>query len=243
VTLVPWLLGWRYLELDDELRKAFEVALHAGTAVGLLITLRNELSAAVRELDRHRASTILVSSLPPALAGYLLGGAIERRLGTPGSTAAGLLAGSLAMVFGDRAPQRRRHEEADALDGLWLGLAQASALVPGVSRGGATLAAARWRGFTRQDANRLSRDVGLPVIAGAALRMTLRLARRGLPPGTGAAFAAGGGAAFASALACTRLIRRAEGGRSLLPYALYRSLLAALVLTRLRSGRSRTMKP
>ena len=67
-------------------------------------------------------------------------------------------------------------------DALWLGIAQACALLPGVSRNGATLAAARLRGFTREDANRLSRHVALPVIAGATLLKSVRLARRGLPP-------------------------------------------------------------
>ena len=52
VTLVPWLAGWPYPELDPELRKAFEIALHAGTAAALLIGLRGEVAGAVRGLDR-----------------------------------------------------------------------------------------------------------------------------------------------------------------------------------------------
>src|SRR3989442_1603927 len=81
-------------------------------------------------------------------------------------------------------------------DALALGLAQAASLMPGVSRNGATLAAARWRGFDREDANALSRHVALPVIVGATALKGVRLWRRGLPPGTAGAFAAGIGAAF-----------------------------------------------
>ena len=116
---------------------------------------------------------------------------------------------------------------------LWLGLAQACSLVPGVSRNGATLAAARWRRFTRVDANRLSRHAALPVIAGATVLKGLRLRSRGLPPGSAVLFAAGAGAAFVSTLGSTRLIKALERDSSLLPYALYRVGLATIILRRL----------
>ena len=102
---------------------------------------------------------------------------IERRLGGPRATAIGLLAGAAAMLLADRRPQRRGRGEATAADGLALGLAQASALAPGVSRNGATLAAARWRGFSRDQANLLSRTVALPIIVGATALKGARLAR------------------------------------------------------------------
>src|SRR5579859_8144532 len=54
VSLVPWLLGWDYDRVDSELRKAFEVALHAGTAVALLITLRAEVKDAVHGMSARR---------------------------------------------------------------------------------------------------------------------------------------------------------------------------------------------
>ena len=78
--LVPWLLGWDYGELDPELRKTFEVALHAGTAAALLIALRAEATDALASA-RLRILTAL-STLPTALAGYLLERPIEQRLGT-----------------------------------------------------------------------------------------------------------------------------------------------------------------
>jgi undecaprenyl-diphosphatase len=239
VSAVPWLLGWDYHELDEELRKSFEVALHAGTAAALLITLRDEVGEAVHGLDRRRLVLIALSFAPPAFVGYVLERPIERHLGTPPTVAAGLLAGSLAMALADRVPQTRRHEEAGAKDAVWLGLAQALALVPGVSRNGATLAAARYRRFTREDANRLSRHVALPVIAGATLLKGARLRGRGLEPGTGLAFATGAGASFASTLVSTWLIRQVERDRSLLPYAAYRAVLATIVLQRWSKSRGR----
>jgi undecaprenyl-diphosphatase len=236
-TLVPWLLGWPYPRLDPELRKAFEVALHAGTAAALLVGLRDEVAEAARGLDRRRVTLVVGSFVPPAIVGYTLERPIERRLGTPPTIALGLAAGAVAMWVADaRGPQRRARTEATAADALALGVAQACALVPGVSRNGATLTAARARGFRRADANALSRHVALPVIVGATALKAVRLARRGLPPGVAGAFAAGIGAAFASTLGSVRLIRAVERDRSLAPYAAYRLVLAAVVLRRAQDG-------
>jgi undecaprenyl-diphosphatase len=240
VAVVPWLLGWPYSGLDGELRKAFEVALHAGTAAALLVGLRQEVADAARGLDRRRLQLVVLSFLPAAVAGYALERPIERRLGTPATIAAGLVAGSVAMAVADlRSSGLRRREDAGALDALVLGVAQACALVPGVSRNGATLAAARARGFAREDANVLSRHVALPIIVGATALKGTRLARRGLPAGTTRAFVAGIAASFAATLASIRIIRQVERDRSLLPYAAYRLVLAGVVAARLRGRRRR----
>jgi undecaprenyl-diphosphatase len=237
-TLIPWLVQWDYVDLDDEQRKAFEVMLHAGTAAALLIGLRDEVDEAVRELDSRTVTLIALSFAPPAIVGYLLERPIERYLGTPATIAAGLIGGALAMAVADRSPQTRGHEEAGALDALWLGVAQACALIPGVSRNGATLVAARARRFLRRDANRLSRHVALPVIVGATGLKGVRLLRRGLPARAALPFALGAGASFASTLASTWLIQQVERDRSLLPYALYRVALGSVVIRTLRARRS-----
>ena len=123
----------------------------------------------------------------------------------------------------------RARESAGWRDGLALGVAQACALMPGISRNGATLAAARLRGFDREDANALSRHVALPIIVGASALKGARLAKRGLPAGAGRAVAAGVAASFASTLGSTWLITQVERDRSLAPYAAYRVALAGLV--------------
>jgi undecaprenyl-diphosphatase len=137
------------------------------------------------------------------------------------------------MALADRRPQRRGRGDATAADGLALGLAQAAALAPGVSRNGATLAAARCRGFTRAHSNLLSRTVALPVILGATLLKGVRLRRRGVEPGLRRGMAIGIGASFASTLASQKLIALVERDRALWPYAAYRVGFAALVLGRL----------
>jgi len=235
VALIPWLAGWPAAELDAELRKSFEIAVHAGTALALLIGLRHEVGETVLALDRRRVALLALSFAPPALVGYGLERPIERHLGTPGTIAAGLIVGSAAMAAADACGSGDRpREDAGALDGLLLGIAQTASLMPGVSRNGATLAMARARGFDRADANVLSRHVALPVIVGATLLKGWRLARRGVPPGVDRALGAGATAAFASTLASTWLIRQVERDRSLLPYAAYRVALAFVVIRRLR---------
>lgn len=227
-TLVPWLLGWRYAALDGDRRKAFEVALHAGTAAGLVLGMGSELRCPVR---------LLAGSLaPPALVGWRWERLIERRLGTPATIAAGLVAGGVVMALADRIGARQRRSADVTLgDALALGVAQALALVPGTSRSGMTLAAARARGFRRDDAARLSRQTAVPVLVGATALKVRRLAADGLAPELRPGFAAGAG----SALVSTALVVRSSGlgrrGHRLAPFALYRCALAGLALTRLRA--------
>ena len=148
--------------------------------------------------------------------------------------------------------------EAGLREGLILGVAQALALVPGVSRNGATLAAGRALGFDRVASQRLSWAVGLPVLLGVSARELARVRRRGRCPrgGRAAADAAlrrgrersaapvegltllgGAGAAFFSTGLCARLARRRLRAPALAPFAAYRLLLATVVIVRLRRAK------
>jgi len=234
IVLLPWLAGWEWERLDPEVRKSFEVALHGGAAAALLIGQRRAIAAELRGFDRHRALLLGLSFLPAALVGYAFERPIGRRLGGPRATAIGLLAGAAAMLAADTRPQRRGEGEATATDGLALGVAQAAALAPGVSRNGVTLAAARWRGFSRDQANLLSRTIALPIIVGATALKAERLRRRGVSPRLRRSLAIGAASSFVSTLASQRLIGLVERDRALWPYAAYRAGLAGLVLAKLR---------
>jgi undecaprenyl-diphosphatase len=234
IVLLPWLAGWEWEEIDPELRKSFEVALHAGAAAALLIGQRRLIAEELRHFNARRALLLALSFLPAAVVGYAFERQIEQRLGGPRTTAYGLLAGGAAMVLADTRPQRRGRGEATPVDGLALGIAQAAALAPGVSRNGITLAAARWRGFSRDQANLLSRTIALPIIVGATGLKGVRLARRGASPALRRSLAIGVAASFASTLASQRLIRLVERDRALWPYAAYRGALAVVVLVKLR---------
>jgi undecaprenyl-diphosphatase len=233
IVLVPWLAGWDWERIDPEVRKSFEVALHGGAAAALLIGQRQTILEELRSFDGRRALVLGLSFLPAALVGYTLERPIERRLGGPKATAFGLLAGAAAMLAADTRPQDRGRGDATAADGLALGIAQAAALAPGVSRNGVTLAAARWRGFSRDQANLLSRTIALPIIVGATALKGVRLRRRGASPELRRSMAIGVVASFASTLASQRLIRVVERDRALWPYAAYRAALASAVLVKL----------
>ncbi len=191
-----------------------------------------------RSPDAAGRRVVALACIPPAVAGALLRDPIERRLGTPGTIAAALAGGSLAMVIAERhGGTRRGVADAGALDGLALGAAQAVALIPGVSRSGATRAVARWRGFAPADAAALSGAVGLPVTLGA---LALKGAQaRQIERSEWAPLGVGALASFSSTLAGGAAMRRIGREGSLLPYAGYRLALAAAVVRRLRQNGGR----
>jgi undecaprenyl-diphosphatase len=232
LALVPALLGWDDDPLDAELRKSFDVALHAGTAAALAIALRSEVLEVARSLDARRALGVVQMLAPAAVAALAFERPIEQRLGSPRSVALAQIGGGLALVLADRSPAVRPHSEAGPLEHLLIGVGQACALVPGVSRNGATLTAARLLRFERPAASVLSRHAALPVIAGAALLKGLRLARRGLPREVRAPFAAGATAAFVSTLVSSPLVARMDRARSYAPFGAYRVALGVLALSK-----------
>lgn len=226
VALIPQLLDWPSARLDGDVRKAFEVALHAGTLGGLLLLV-----------PRPAPAWAVVATAPAAVVGFTLEKPIERRLGGVRATAIGLVAGSLVLLWADAAGGEgtRRADDATLADAAVLGLAQACALWPGISRLGLTVAAARLRGFEREAAFDLGRRAGLPVIAGATGLKAWRLARNPPAPEVRGAFAAGMAAALVSTIAAAPL-RRVT---SVAAPAAERLALAGLALRgrRLRAGR------
>lgn len=241
LAMLPRLAGWNWERLDPELRKSFEVALHGGAALALVLLRRGEIADELRRFDLRHMAILTLSFLPAAAVGLGFERLIESRLGGPRMTAVGLIAGGLAMIHADRRPRWRGKGDATPADGLALGVAQAAALVPGVSRNGATLTAARLRGFTRDQANLLSRTVALPVIVGAVALKGVRLARRRIERREKEMIAIGFGASFLSTVASSRLIDLVERDRALAPYGLYRIAFGVVILTRL--GRSRRNRP
>ena len=230
--LLPQLLGWSYSELDDELRKSFEVALHFGTAAALLIALRHEVREVMHYLGARRVIRHALEILPPAVTAKFWERAIEQRAGTAFGVAMSQIGGGLALAAADRRPALRVHGDAGVVDALVIGVGQAAALIPGVSRNGATLTAARLRRFERRSANRLSRHAALPIIVAATGLKGARLARRGLPRELRLPFAVGAAAAFASTLASARLVDVVDSAPSYAPFAAYRVALGAIAAWR-----------
>jgi undecaprenyl-diphosphatase len=237
VALLPHLLGWGYGELPADVRKTFEVALHAGSAPAVVVALRGEPI-----FDLRLALTLA----PPALAGLALERFVEERLGGPRSVAVAQVLAGAALLAADRVPERR--SKPSAADHVAVGVAQALALVPGVSRSGAALTAARSRGLTRAAAASLALRAALPVTAGAGVLKGVRIVREGVAGDLRGPLAAGAVAALASALAALPLARNTRWT----PVAAYRIALGLGTLWRgrknggnctLRSWRVRPIGP
>jgi undecaprenyl-diphosphatase len=225
LVLLPWLAGWE----QPAHRTAFAAALHAGSCAGIAFALRSEL----RALRPGRAAGLLASCLPAAAAGLAVDDVVERRLGGHGQLAAALAAGGALLWLADRCGQDRlvagRRELAVA------SIAQVAALVPGVSRSGATTTALRLLRVERAEASRTALLISLPVTAGAALLPLLRVdptELRALAP----LLAAGIPAAAVSGAAAATASRRRPVGSAAAP-ALYRLTVAAAVLVRQRRSR------
>jgi undecaprenyl-diphosphatase len=197
-------------------RKELEVALHAGALVALAPSLWRL---------RPDARTLALSLAPPVVLGYLFERPIEERLGGPTGLASGLLLGAVALAAADRRVAQPQVVEVDARRALALGFAQAAALWPGVSRTGATLAAARALGYDRAEASRLSFGVAGPVLAGA----TALKAWRGRHAADRKLLAVGALAAFAGTRAALK-VAGLERREPLWPYAAERALLAFGIL-------------
>ena len=227
------MLGWPYPTLAPDVRKAFEVALHTGTAAALSLALREEVLEVVRELQARRVLGAALAFLPPALAAAAWERPIEERLGSARSVAWAQVAAGALLGLADRRPADRPLASAGALDHLLMGLGQAAALAPGVSRGGGSLTALRLRRMERPAAHRLARHAALPIILAAAGLKGARLARTGLTREVRGPFAAGTLAAFASTTLVARAIPSMDRAPSYIPFAAYRIGLGTVALLRL----------
>lgn len=176
LSLAPWAFGW------PEPGLAFDVALHLGTLVALLWYFRAEWVALVgaaltiartrrvETVEQKRVVFLAIATVPGAIAGLLLEKQAETIFRAPALTAIALIAmGAVLWVVDARSRSARVLPGMSAVDALLIGCAQAFALIPGVSRSGATITAGRALGFDRQSAAVFSFMMSMPIIAAAAV--------------------------------------------------------------------------
>lgn len=238
--IVPWLLGW------PEHSQTFDVALHMGTLLALLIYFWRDwwnlvmawrpgaggrLLPAGRQ-DRRLGIAIVLGSIPAAVVGLLFEKVVESALRDPWLIALLLIFGGVLLVAADRAgTQRHGIEHLTLINALVIGMAQALALAPGVSRSGITLTAALLLGFTRTTATRFSFLLSMPVTAGAGVLKLRHLVTDGIPSGEGLAFALGIGVALITGLIVIGGLLRYVRTRSLDLFAAYRLTIGVIVIT------------
>lgn len=181
-------LGWD----AEAFGLAFDVACHVGTLVAVVVFFRRELVEMVAAVPgllgpsapARRARLIAAGTLPVIVVGLLFAEAIEARLRTPGIAVGMLALGAAGLLLVERLGPRTKGEEAIGYGAATvLGVAQAAALVPGVSRSGATITAGMLLGLRREAAARFSFLLGVPAILAAAAKEGRDLAASGLLDG------------------------------------------------------------
>ena len=246
--LVPWLFQWNELLQDPALNKTFDVALHMGTLVGALAYFRRDVAKYAKAFGRsvaHRrigspderlAWALVIGTIPGALFGALFEHEIETKLGEPWLIAVMLAVFGVVLYVVDlKMKNDRKINDIGPKDGVFLGLAQALALQPGVSRSGITMTGARLLGIDRESAARFSFLLALPIIAGAGVLKALDLAQTGFG-GNGAAFAWG----FASSALSGFIVIWGLLGylrkHTFKVFMIYRLIVAAIVVGLIVSG-------
>jgi undecaprenyl-diphosphatase len=237
--IVPAVLGWHDPFIDS---LAFSVMLHLGTLIALLLYFRREwlalLRAAVGLLrdrsvlgDPNRRLVVLlaITVVPGALVGVILNDVIEREVRSPALVAVMLVVGAAVLWLAERWGSRRKSmAELTAPAALGIGLAQAVALIPGISRSGISIAGGLFAGLDRESAARFAFLMAGPIIAGAVLfeGRTLLSADSGAS-GHLDLLVAGIAAAFISGIAAIHVLLSYLRRNSTSVFVVYRVIVAA----------------
>jgi undecaprenyl-diphosphatase len=249
---VPWLFHWSIIApANEQLNKTFDVALHMGTFVGAVVYFRRDIwryfLAWIRSMRRRRVDTVderlawylVIGTIPGALAGALFEDVIERKLGQPWLIALMLAVFGVVLYLVDRsARQTRTFRDLRLSHAIVIGVAQAVALQPGVSRSGVTITAARGLGLKRDRAARFSFLLSIPIIggAGAYKGAKILLGKETIPHGFAGPFAWGVIASAISGFLVIWGLLAYLRKRDFAPFVVYRLAAAAFVLGIIAAG-------
>jgi undecaprenyl-diphosphatase len=239
LALFPWLAGWT----DPGL--TFDVALHAGTLLAVLLyfwRLWLEMLAAAagagakddpKQREKRRLFWYLViGTIPGGIAGYLFESKAENEFRTPMVIGAALIIVGLFMWAGERAARKTEASlgQVTLADSIWIGIAQAFAVIPGVSRSGVTMSAGLFCGLDRETDARFSFLLSTPIIAGAVLKKGMEIRHEGLPPEMHLPFVVGVIVSGLVGWAVIGWLIRYLGSRTFKPFVIYRLALGVFVL-------------
>jgi len=237
LALVEFFLG------IEEAGLAFDVALHLGTLLGVIIYFRRDFSMMFLALvkpqatgeearyQRFLALYICLGTLPAGVAGYLLRDAAATVLRGPLIIAGSLAGAGLLLLLADKLGKHQRSMQTlGFIDVVAIGLAQALALMPGVSRSGITMTAGLMRGLNRMAAARFSFLLSAPIILGAGVYNLPAIIKQGSEPGQQGFYLTGFIAAAISGYLVIAFLLRFVQSHSFAVFAYYRFVLAGLVL-------------
>jgi undecaprenyl-diphosphatase len=247
--LVPWLADWEYLRDHDAFNQTFDVSLHLGTLVAVVLYFRQDIArlavAWVQTLRRRRIESaderiawlVAVATVPAALVGALAEGLIAERLGEPWQIAILLALFGVILWLADRRPEGRGMGELGLRSAVAVGLAQSLSLMPGVSRSGITITAGRFLGLDRDSAARFSFLLLVPITFGAvAYKGVGDVLLADLPPGMTGPFLVGSLASGASGLAAISALLGYVRRHDYSLFVVYRLAVALAVLLLIAAG-------
>ncbi len=232
--LIPFVTGWS----DQGLM--LDVAVHVGTLAAVVIYFRRDVWGMVqgflglvkgqRDEGTRLAGYVIVASLPVVVVGGILFWIGPEALRTPRTVAWATVVFGVVLYGADKYGKlSRRFEQMTLFGALAIGLAQVIALIPGASRSGVTITAARALGFDREGATRFSMLLSIPAILGAATLEGVELVQADdIQLTTDAALAAA--LAFVSAWAALRLLMRWLQTSNFTPFVIYRIVLGMVLI-------------
>ena len=226
--------GW---ELPPELGLAFDVALHIGTLAAIVVFFWQEVAAMIASLpaafERDPGEPgwllrrIVVGTIPAVVVGLLFNDYIEHVLRTPPVAAGALAVGAVGMLIAERLGPRHRTEASMGWrDTILIGCAQAAALVPGISRSGATITVGMFLGLRRDAAARFTFLLAMPAMAAAAAKETLEVVQLDVPAASLQLFAVGMIVSAVVGYLTIKYFLRFLAGHKLDIFAYYRLALA-----------------
>jgi undecaprenyl-diphosphatase len=247
--LVPWLADWSYLKEHDAFNQTFDVSLHLGTLIAVVLYFREDIvrlaAAWFGSLRRRRIQTaderiawyVAAATVPAAIVGAVGENLIAERLGEPWQIAILLAVFGGLLYVADRTPQTKDMGQIGIKAAVGVGLAQTLSLMPGVSRSGITINAGRFLGLDRDSAARFSFLLLVPITFGAvAFKGIGDVLLADLPPGTAGPFVVGSLASLASGLVAISGLLGYVRRHNYSVFVVYRILVAAIVLLLIATG-------
>ena len=237
------ILAATLLGFNDARGKLFEIVIQSGAMLAVVwefrVRITSTLAGATKDpVARLLLRNVAIAFLPLAVLGLLFGSALKARLFNAPTVAAAFIIGGFVILWAER----RNHvvrvvsiESMSAIDALKVGIAQALAMVPGVSRSGATIIGGMLFGLSRQVATEFTFFLAIPTLGIASL-YSLYKERALLSYGDLDMWVVGMVTAFLSAFACVRWLLRYVATHTFVPFAWYRIAFGLVVLATAWSG-------
>ena len=241
------ILAGALLGFDDEKAKVFDIAIQTGAIFAVILVYWQKIRATVLALPTEKqaqrfALNVLIAFFPAVILGLLYGKAIKAHLFTPVVVASMFIIGGLIIIWAERRQQNkpsatRIHdvESMTAMDALKVGLAQCTAMIPGMSRSGATIIGGMLLGLSRKAATDFSFYLAIPTLIGAGA-YSLFKDRALLSLADAPVFGVGLVMSFLSAWLCIRWLLRYIASHSFVGFAYYRIVFGIVVLATAWTG-------